>query len=385
MEALRLNPKSVTLFQKTAWGDGELKIVAFREPCLLLEAAELVYALVNNIPSEQMTLPGEYYLPVEAVESIRRAACAGISPEDSRLQFYFRGVPIEGIAERLSCVGCCLLYSSVEVGHPGPEDMARALGAAWARHRREHYCIDGIDPFTLNIHSTEETSFSSISGEIAQLPLPAAYKLQLVEAFSAFDAHAAEVTELLRPVAEALRPLLAPWVERSAPRMEEWETFFRQNSAEEFLLKRGMVKVTDIRELQIGFRYFSPLLCPIDVDEKAGRVAIHMGIGIRPEMEVVRQKPVMDDSRYIIMRMLANPDRVEMLRLMMDRPMGVPELSKRLHLNSGSVFRDVNSMYNAQLLLFQPENGKNLYSTNLQAVKKTVADLTEYIGSGGDK
>ena len=64
-----------------------MNILACREPCLLLEAAELVYALVNDIPPENMTLPGEYYLPVEAVEAIRAEACRGLSPEDSRLQF----------------------------------------------------------------------------------------------------------------------------------------------------------------------------------------------------------------------------------------------------------------------------------------------------------
>lgn len=359
-----------------------MNILACREPCLLLEAAELVYALVNDIPPENMTLPGEYYLPVEAVEAIRAEACRGLSPEDSRLQFYFRGVPVDGIAERLSCLGCCLVYSSVEVASPDVDDMGRALSESWARRRREHYRINGLDPFSLNIDPVEDDSFSTLSGEIARLSAPAAYKLQLVEVFSNFDRHLAAVTELLRPVAEALAPLLAPWVERSVARMREWETFFRENSAQEFLAKRGQVKADNLRELYIGFRYFSPLLSPIHVDEKAGRVSIHMGIGIRPEMEVHKEQPTMDESRYIVLRMLANPDRVEMLRLMMNRPMGVPELSKRLHLNSGSVFRDVNSMYNAQLLLFQPENGKNLYSTNLNAVSQTASDLVEYIRSG---
>ena len=360
-----------------------MEIIACYEPCLLLEAAELVYAYVNDIPSEQMTLPGEYYLPVDAVETIRKTACAGLSRDDDQLQFYFRGVPVEGIAERLSCPGCCLLYYSVEVTHPGVEDMTRALTETWARHRRERYCVSGIDPFTLNTAPSEDGSFTSLSGEIARLPVPASYRLQLVEVFSAFEYHLANVVRLLRPVVQALKPLLAPWVERARSRMEEWEAFFRQHSAEEFLLKRGHVKAEGICELQIGFRFFSPLLCPIYIDEKAGCVAIHMGIGIRPEMEYVNMQPVMDESRYVILRLLANSDRVEMLRLMMERPMGVPELSKRLHLNTGSVFRDVNSMYNAQLLLFQPENGKNLYSTNLNVVAKTVSDLVEYLRSGG--
>lgn len=39
-------------------------------------------------------------------------------------------------------------------------------------------------------------------------------------------------------------------------------------------------------------------------------------------------------------------------------------------------------MYNAKLLLFQPENGKNLYCTNLSAVVRITSNLVEYIRSG---
>lgn len=107
-----------------------------------------------------------------------------------------------------------------------------------------------------------------------------------------------------------------------------------------------------------------------------------MGMSIRPDPNDRGAAPTLDDLDHSALRLLANPDRVEMLRLMMNRPMGVPELSKRLQLNSGSVFRDVNSMYNAKLLLFQPENGKNLYCTNLSAVVRITSNLVEYIRSG---
>ena len=63
--------KSVTIHQKNVLGDWEVNILACREPCLLLEAAELVYALVNDIPPENMTLPGEYYLPAVSYTHLR--------------------------------------------------------------------------------------------------------------------------------------------------------------------------------------------------------------------------------------------------------------------------------------------------------------------------
>lgn len=371
------------MLQKDALGDGNVEVVVCREPCLLLEAAELVYALVNDIPAERLTQPGEYCIPAEQVRSIQKTACAGLSPEDSRLQFYFRGVPLEGESRRLSCVGCCLLYSAVEVAYPAPEDMVRALSEGWARRRAEHYRINGISPFSLNIDLTDDNTFSTISEEIEKLPVSPTYKMRLVEAFSAYEFHVAQLARLLQPVTAALERLLEPWVKRARPRMLQWEKFFQEHTVEEFLLKRASVKFEGVKTLQLGFRYFSPAPSPIYFDEKTGCVSFHAGICVQPELEEDTSVPEKFDCTAL--RMLANPDRVEMLRLMMGRTMGVPELSKLLHLNSGSVFRDVNSMCNAKLLLFQPENGKNLYCTNLDALAAITDQLLEYVKSGGQE
>lgn len=81
-----------------------MELEIYKKPCLLLEAAELVCAVVNNIPAEKLTVPDTYAIPPEAVRTIQEAACAGLSPEDRQLQFYFRGFPLFGVAERLFCL-----------------------------------------------------------------------------------------------------------------------------------------------------------------------------------------------------------------------------------------------------------------------------------------
>ena len=183
-----------------------MELEIYKKPCLLLEAAELVCAVVNNIPAEKLTVPDTYAIPPEAVRTIQEAACAGLSPEDRQLQFYFRGFPLFGVAERLFCLGCCLLYTSVEVSCNGVDDMAQALCDGWTRRRREDYRIDGIYPFSLRINVVNGREFTALSDEIAPLPVPQSYKMQLVEVFSAFDYHVSRVAELLRPVADALEP-----------------------------------------------------------------------------------------------------------------------------------------------------------------------------------
>lgn len=43
-------------------------VVIEREPCYLLEAAELAYSLVNDIPAEKLSGTGLYCIPAEAIQ-----------------------------------------------------------------------------------------------------------------------------------------------------------------------------------------------------------------------------------------------------------------------------------------------------------------------------
>lgn len=105
--------------------------------------------------------------------------------------------------------------------------------------------------------------------------------------------------------------------------MNQWDRFFREHGVNEFLLRRAQLKFGQVKTLQIAFRYFAPDPSPLYFDEKTGCVSIHMGMSIRPDPNDRGAAPTLDDLDHSALRLLANPDRVEMLRLMMNRPMGV--------------------------------------------------------------
>ncbi len=63
----------------------------------------------------------------------------------------------------------------------------------------------------------------------------------------------------LRPAAERLEPLLAPWVARAIPRMEEWERDLQDPSAMQTMLRKIGLKQPEIRRLELAMRYFFPL------------------------------------------------------------------------------------------------------------------------------
>ena len=54
-----------------------MKVTIYQEPCWLLEAAELVYGLVNQIPVEKLAGSGPYCIPPDQVRRIQAEACAG--------------------------------------------------------------------------------------------------------------------------------------------------------------------------------------------------------------------------------------------------------------------------------------------------------------------
>ena len=56
------------------------------------------------------------------------------------------------------------------------------------------------------------------------------------------------------------------------------------------------------------------------------------------------------------------------------------ELAQKLNLNSGTVFRDLNSLYNARLLLVESGSGRNCYRLNLPVIRQIVDHVLHYLG-----
>lgn len=358
-----------------------MDIIIYRQPCWLLEAAELVYGLVNNIPAEKLTGSGPYCIPAGDVARIQSQACAGIAPDDEWVLFYFRGVALEGVSGRLSCLGCNLLYSHLAVEAAEIDDYCAAARTKWAEIRKTGQKVNGIDGFSLSFDASPNEKEISLSRMLMELHVPALYQMQLLEVFSAFDEHICRVVELLRPVAERLPGLMRPWTDQIPALVRQWEDFFRDNSAQEFLFRRARVKDSGYQKLEMAFRFFSPTASPGKYSEECKSLRFHMGVSTQPSIDAPDAAQSPEEWEITALRLLANPARMEMLRAMAERPMNAVELSQRLNLNSGSVFRDLSSLYNARLLLMEPANpsGRSYYRTNTDVIRRITSHIADYI------
>lgn len=360
-----------------------MKVTIDQEPCWLLEAAELVYGLVNQLPVEKLAGSGPYCIPPDQVRRIQAEACAGLDPLDEVVQFYFRGVPLEGVSGRLSCLGCALLYSFLEIDHPQPDEFVQAMKLDWHALCKTGFHVEGIDGFSLSFEPAPGGKFLSLARELAALQVPALYRMQLLEVFTAYDQHLERVAELLRPVAAALPSCMAPWTDQIPALAGQWEAFFEGGAAQEFFLRRARIQSGAFLELKLGFRFFSPYGSPGKFSTEKRQLRFHMGVNMQPGVGDAHQAQAPEEWELTALRLMANGARVEMLHAMTERPMSGQELAQKLNLNSGSVFRDLNSLYNARLLLMESAGGRNCYRINTPVVRSILERLLGYLQDNG--
>ena len=78
--------------------------------------------------------------------------------------------------------------------------------------------------------------------ELKKLPIEEDFCLALLETFSDYTYRMEQLRGMVEPVARELRPLLEPYVSNAQGLQQMWQTFFQENTVEDFLDKRtGMV------------------------------------------------------------------------------------------------------------------------------------------------
>lgn len=114
------------------------------------------------------------------------------------------------------------------------------------------------------------------------MQVPALYRMQLLEVFSAFDRHLERVAKLLRPVAAALPGCMAPWTGQIPALAGQWETFLQGDSAQEFFLRRARIQSGAFLELKLSFRFFSPYGSPGKFSTAKRQLRFHLGVNMQP-------------------------------------------------------------------------------------------------------
>lgn len=361
-----------------------MNVIFYKKPCLLLETTELVFAQVNQIPARDLTADGEFCLPPEEVHRIQKAVCGELRCSEEELQFYFKGFCIGTESSRMSCIARCLVYNSLEVGCSDVDSMIQALSANW-QAQPNALRISGMDMYSLSFDSAEPGTFAPLSVEMMKLPIPAEYQTHLVEVFSHYEQYLRRLAEILRPAAARLETLLEPWVQKAQPVAAQWEDFLAGDVAGDFFRNRANINRREFGTLEVSLRYFPAEPGYLRIYEPNGDVRMLIGVAMKAgRLSQPARKEALADWEYTALRLIANPDRLAMLQAMMEKPMSGQDLAQKLGLHGGSVFRDLNSMYNARLLTREMDNGKNVYRTDLTVIQLLSRHMVSAIAMEGN-
>lgn len=355
-----------------------MKITVHRQPCLLQEATELVHAFVNQTPVEQLAGNGEFCIPLDEILRIREEACDGLNPDNEELQFFFHGIPFEDKSDGLASIARCMVYSMTDDIIPDVDSTVELMLRSWSKHRSGTR-INNISLYGIGFDSGESGEFHSLAKEMAKLPVPVPFQLQLVEAFSNYEHYLHRLVELLRPVTVKLQVLLEPWVSHAMPLVRQWEEYFssEENIREFFMRNVAFPEITST-ELNFALHYLQPKIGFVCFASFYGAANILMGVGQAVGLgDTKAAKESLENCDYMVLRQLANSDRMSMLLAMMAAPMTAQELSRKLELHSGSVFRDLNSMSNSNLLIKEVIGGKQTYRTNYTMLQKLFQKILQ--------
>ncbi len=336
-------------------------------PCLLLEAAELVYARVNNIPAEELTCDAPYAIPAEEIRRIMEQVCGGLELASEEVQFYFHGVPVVNYEQRLSCVSHVLLYFNMILELEDPEAMVQELKKQWQELERPFKITNFSGGYSFAYADTE--SYTNLAREIRKLPVPESYQFELIDALSSFEYHVDRLCQLLKPLCLRLQPLLEPWVAAAAPRRVQWEAFLASADAVAVLQKSCDVSNILFNQVRVTLRYFSPGGGPGYYLFDTGVICYHLGVSSLPGVSSRAKRQTLDKGDFGAIRLLSTPDRYAVFHALWKRKKTIQELSNELGVNPGTIFRMVNNMYNVGLLNVDVEAGRNYYIVNRQRLE----------------
>lgn len=353
-----------------------MEFVVCEKPCLLLETAELVYAHVNRISPDQLTCAASYTIGERDVALMLETVCAGIDPEDAEWSNYFRSVLVDSKTGKMSCLAFALLYAYMPVEFDEIADAIAMVKQEW-QEQDKPFVVTGISSYSLSTASTEE--YTNLAREIGKLAIPQAYQLQLVEAFSTFEAQVERLAQLLLPLAERLKPLLMPWIARAEPLRRAWRDFLAKADAESLLLRRCNLADHNISRVVLTMRYISPESGAGSIRCGSDTLSLHMGVTNHPDEELQESATAPRPGEYTALRLLTRQECVDIFRTTRQKPKCIQDLAQELNMNPGTVFRNVNSMFNVGLLKLEIISGRNYYWANIPRMEKMTEHLVRYL------
>ena len=361
-----------------------MEVFVTNQPYMLYETVELLRAFVNETDPEELTMEGEFCLAPQEVRDVMAAACQGVDPEDKWVRHFFLEYPILDDSDQSTCLASCIAYSifNISMKETTLEQQLAFVVNQWNVYRRTGYHISAVDRFGIDIDLMPTQEPVRLSDELKRLPLSSDFYFLVHEAFSDLDFSAAQLLRVIRPVAERLLALLRPYVRRAAALAERWSHFFQNREMLYELLRSraGVVEEDFIDRVYLVLRYLHSRYVTGNSSPKERALGFHMGVGvdlILTHEDQVRSATSLD-LEAAAFKLLGDKGRRDIFRVLRKEAMTMQEVAHRLKINSGTVFRNINSLYNAELLIRENHGGHFFYRSKISYIQTIFDHMMEF-------
>ena len=361
-----------------------MEVFVTNQPYMLYETVELLRVFVNRTDPEDLTMEGEFCLAPQEVKELMVSACETVDPEDQWVRHFFQEFPILDESNQKTCLASCIAYSSfnVRMQESVLDQQLAFVVDQWNLIRRSGYHINAVNRFGIGIDSAPSKGPVRLAEELKRLPLTPDFYLLLHEAFSDLEFSTAQLLRVIRPVAERLSSLLRPYVRRAAVLAERWSHFFQDRKMlYEFLQNRtGAVEEDSIDRVYLVLRYLHSRYAVGTNSPEEHVFGFHVGVGVKLTLTSSYQEKTAAslDREAAAFKLLGDKGRRDIIRLLGKKAMTMQEVANQLEINSGTVFRNINSLYNAELLIRENHGGRFLYRAKLSYIQAIFDHMMEY-------
>lgn len=348
-----------------------MEVLINQEVSLLKETVELVFTYVNQLNPERLTSDAQG-IPLQEVQTMMDAACGDLDLKDPVLRFFFQPFAMEnykGTSCSHTCVAIIMAYSFLRYSGSDMELSRKSLHD----HHIGHTPYVAITSFNVcGLGTLDCQEYRSLAAQLNAFDMPDGLRLQLMEAITGYHRHVDMLCDLLEPVARKLLPLLMPWWEKVEPSRQQWAELVNTPEGRKELCKGFGYVVSNMERFELSLHLLRAGLGFGSYERDKHTLSCDFGLGALPG-GVKRKR--LAPSEIAALRLLANPDRIEMLQIMMDGFVTPKELTERLNLYSGSVFRDLSNMFQSQLLDVEVDGIHRSYKTNIANLERLVNRL----------
>ena len=359
-----------------------MAVTVYRHPLLLLEAEELVYALVNGDAPEQLSRRGGSGLHPADAAALMALARESLDLEDADVQFLFRRYALPSYASGShTCLARIAVFSFADWSLSGAEEASVALPDAWSWDRMvsERQIFSEIMPFGISITPQEEGNSIPFANGLTRLSIPLDFRDALLAFFSDYAVQAARLGELLLPVMTRLSNALEPFVRAAEPYLEQMERWVSASQPKDFLRDHMHLDTN----LPIASLVAAPLfLVPSQVIAHLDGDAFYMLLGVGGAL-LEAQEPTFGSWGCQALRLLGSPVRMQMLEALSRQPQTAQELKTALDLpHLSAVMRDLSSMQTSHLLDLRYVRGRRQYRVNEKALRILAEKLLSLCEEG---